>query len=137
MAKLSSYRRLFEQDFSPDDKALIEQLSIPVNSSFEELYNALNNKLTIKENISATIAEFTVMVDNNGTPKNRTLFKLEAHQTTVEGLLVINCTGSEPATLPSGGIFISFSRNENFIIIQNIKGLQANKSYKVKALCLG
>lgn len=136
MAKLSSYRRLFEQDFSPDDKALVEQLGISINASFEELYNALNNKLTIKENISSTIAEFSVTVDANGTPKNKTLFKLESSQTVVEGLLVINCTGVDPSVFPTSGLAVSFNRSENNIVIRNIKGLQADKPYVIKVLVI-
>jgi hypothetical protein len=136
--KLSNYRRMFEQDFSPEDRPLISKLGVSINSSFEELYNALNNKITIRDNISATIGEFTVTVDSEGIPKNKTSFKLENNQTIVEGLLVINVTGAKDSSiLPTGGVFVSFVRNENFIIIQNIKGLEPEQLYKIKVIVLG
>ncbi len=137
MAKLSSYRRLFGQDY-PEQEELIDKIGVPINASFEELYNALNNRLTFRENINATIQEFTVTVDANGFPKNNTQFKLSTTQTTVEGLFVINVTGSkDPGLLPAAGVFVSFKRSENFIVIQNVKGLQADKQYTVKVICLG
>lgn len=138
MAKLSSYRRLFSQDFEPEQKELIEQIGTTINSSFEELYLALNNRLTIRENLSATINEFTIAVDAGGNPKNKTQFKLENGQTNVEGLFVINAFGAKnPADLPIAGVFVSFVKSENFIVIQNVKGLQADISYKIKVIALG
>jgi len=137
MAKLSSYRRLLEQDF-PDDSELVKKLGITINSSFDELYNALNNRLTIRDNLSATIAEFTVTVNAAGTPRNNTSFKLLNNQTVVEGLLVISVSGaSDPTVLPTSGLAISYVRSESNINIQNIKGLQPDKSYRVKVIVLG
>jgi hypothetical protein len=138
MAKLSSYRRLFEQDFAPDDQALISKLATTVNASFEEIYGVLNGKITLRDNISCTFAEFKVTVDSTGTPANRTQFKLNASQTTVEGLIAVNVVGAnDPSLLPTGGVFVSYARNDNSIVIQNIQGLQADKPYKVKVLVLG
>ncbi len=137
MAKLSNYRRVLEQDY-PDDAELIKKLGITLNSSFEELYNAMNNRLTFKENFNATMQEFTVAVDANGTPKNRTTFKLQNNQQNAEGLIVINVTGaSDPTALPTSGVFVSFVKSEGNIIIQNIKGLAPDKSYSVKVIVLG
>jgi hypothetical protein len=137
MAKMSSYRRVLEQDY-PEDQELIKKLGITLNSSFEEIYSALNNRLTFRDNISATIAEFTVTVDSTGTPKNRTSFKLLNNQTITEGLLVINASGaSDPTLLPQAGVFVSFVRSENIIIIQNIKGLLPDNSYVIKVIVLG
>lgn len=138
MAKLSSYRRIFKQDFDPEYDSLITSLAQSVNSSFEELYDSLNNKLTLKDNVSCTIAEFKVSVDTTGVPVNKTQFKLNNDQQNVEGLIVINASGATDASLlPTAGVFVSFIRNENLLIIQNIKGLQPNKPYKIKVIALG
>lgn len=136
--KLSSYRRLYDQDFDPEYKALIEQLGIIINTSFEELYDALGNKLTFSENLNATIMEVNVTVDGSGKPKNNTQFKLRSGQTTFEGIFAIAAKGSkDPSIIPSGGIFISAVKNNNNIIIENIKGLQADIPYTVKVVALG
>src|ERR1044072_6770048 len=99
MAKLRSYRRLYEQDFSPEDQPLVKSLATTVNSSFEELYGALNNKLTFRENLSCTFAEFKVTVDSTGKPANKTQFKLEKNQLSVEGLIVVNAGGAADPSL--------------------------------------
>lgn len=130
--KLSTFRRIFEQDYPEDYKSLMSQLGIPLNSSFEEIYNALNKKLTFAENINSTIKEFTIAVDSSGVPRNNTQFKLEDTQTSVEGLSVIKVTGD---VLPTAGVFVDFVKNNNYIVIRNIKGLQADIPYKIKVLC--
>lgn len=136
--KLSSYRRLYDQDFDPEYKALIEQLGIIINTSFEELYDALGNKLTFSENLNATIIEVNVTVDSSGKPKNNTQFKLRSGQTTFEGIFAIAAKGSkDPSIIPSGGIFISAVKNNNNIIIENIKGLQVDVPYTIKVVALG
>lgn len=137
MAKLSNYRRILEQDY-PENSELIRTLGVTLNSSFDELYSALNNRLTFKENMNSTINEFTVTVDSNGKPKTDTAFKLSSNQATIEGLFVINVSGAtDDKLLPNSGVFVSFARSENNIIINNIKGLQADKSYKVKVIAIG
>jgi hypothetical protein len=138
MAKLSSYRRLYDQDFEPQYKRLVTTLGTTMNASFDELYSALNNKLTFKDNISCTIATFTVTVNSFGVPSVKTQFKLEANQANVEGLMVLDTYGAkDPTILPVAGVFVSFARNDSNIIIQNIKGLQPDTPYKVKVLVIG
>lgn len=136
MARLSNFRRILEQDY-PDDSELIKKLGIVLNSSFDELYSALSNRLTFRDNISSTISEVVVTVDSAGKPKAQTSFKL-VNQTTVEGLLVINVTGEKDDTLlPNSAVFVSFTKSEDNIIINNIKGLQSDKSYRIKVIVLG
>lgn len=134
--KLSSYRRLLEQDY-PDNTDLIKKLGITLNSSFGELYNALNNNLTLRENFSATVQDFTVTVDVTGTPKNKTSFKLSNGQTNVEGLSVINALASDPTVYPTSGIFVSFTKSESSIIVQKIKGLPSDQSFTIRVIVYG
>jgi hypothetical protein len=136
--KLSSYRRLYDQDFDPEYKKLIEQLGIIINTSFEELYDALNNKLTFTENFNVTIIDVNITVDSSGNPKNNTQFKLRSGQTTFDGIFAIGAKGTkDPSVIPSGGIFINAIKDNNNIIIKNIKGLQADTPYTVKVVALG
>ena len=136
--KLSSWRRIVKTDFSADQQNLVEQLSIPINSAMDEIYNALNNKLTIRENISGTIAEFTVTVDSSGTPKTRVILPLQSGQTSIEGITCLNAIGTRDATLlPTSGLYINYVRDGNNVIIKNIKGLQTDKLFTVKLFIFG
>ena len=138
MAKLSSYRRIIEQDYDASYKSLITGLGTTVNSSFEELYNAFNNNITFGENIDCTIATFNVTVDVNGIPANSTSFKLLNGQNTVQGLWTIDASGAkDPTLLPIAGVFVSYVRNDNSIVIKNVKGLIPNYAYTLKVLVIG
>jgi hypothetical protein len=78
-----------------------------------------------------------VTVDGSGRPTQKTQFKLKSSQTTVQGIVVLNCYGAKDVSiLPQSGIFISFERNENFVNINNIKGLIPNISYTIKLLAI-
>lgn len=135
--KLPSYRRIIKTDYAEEYQLLVEKLAVSINYGFDTLYDALNQKLNFEDNISSTIAEFGVTVDSNGKPLQKTQFKLKASQTTVQGLIVLNCFGAKNASiLPSGGIFVSFEKSENFVNINNIKGLIPNIEYTIKLLAI-
>jgi hypothetical protein len=135
--KLPSYRRLFKTDYAEDYQELVEKLAVSINYGFDTLYDALNKKLTFSENISSTIAEITVSVDNNGEPiKKNTQFKLDSSQTNIQGLVVINCYEEKTGEGPIFAPFVSFTKNENNILIKKITGLKPNVSYVIKVLTI-
>lgn len=137
MAKLSSYRRILKNDYPDEYKGLVDQLSVSINNGFDTLYNAINGKLNFYDNIASTIAEFKVSVNSSGNPLQKTQFKLSNNQTNVEGILVLKVTGSsDTSLLPNSGINISYTAASGVITIDNIKGLQDNKSYLIKVLVL-
>jgi hypothetical protein len=135
--KLPSYRRIFKTDYAEEYQSLVEKLAVSINYGFDTLYDALNQKLNFQDNIASTIAEFSVTVDGDGKPTQKTQFKLNSSQSTVQGIIVLNCYGSKDTTvLPYGGIFVSFEKNEKFVNINNIKGLTANIPYTIKLLAI-
>ena len=135
--KLPSYRRIFKNDYAEEYEALVEKLAVSINYGFDTLYDALNQRLNFEDNIASTIAEFAVTVDANGRPTQKTQFKLKSAQTVVQGIVVLDCYGARDAgVLPQGGIFVSFEKNENFVNINNIKGLIPNVSYTIKLLAI-
>ena len=135
--RLSNFRQLLESDYPEESKELIKQLGIPINSSFEEIYGALSNNLNFRDNLATTIASFNVTVNSDGVPVNKTVFNLIEKQTVVEGVIAINAAGvTDPDLLPTGGIFIQFTKSQNTIIVKNIKGLQTGKNYNLKVLVI-
>lgn len=137
MAKLSSYRRIYEQDYQGANQELIKQIATPINSSFEELYNLNNNNITFSDNINCTLATFNVTVDANGKPLNSTQFKLSIYQTSVKGLWVINTLNNANNSLyPPSAVFVSFVRADNNVIINNVKGLTPNVGYSITVITI-
>lgn len=126
-----------KNDYDQEHQTLVEKLAVSINYGFDTLYDALNQKLNFQDNISSTIAEFSVTVDSAGKPTQKTQFKLSSAQTSVQGIIVLNCYGSNDSSiLPQGGIFVSFEKSEKFVNINNIKGLTANIPYTIKLLAI-
>lgn len=135
--KLGSFRRIYKQDFPQDQQNLAEQLGTTMNDAFDQLFDALNNNISFKDNMQCTIAEFTVTVDSGGVPKQTTSIKLNSKQTSVEGVFVIGAVGAnDPTILPNTGVFVSAVKSGNFLSIQNIKGIAPNTTFKIKIIAV-
>lgn len=132
--KLPSFKRIFSQDFSQDDQSLVSQLSLTINQGLEQLYFALNNGLSLSDNIAGTVTEFTVQVASSGIPTSRTTFKLrDANRITQ---IVVgkadNLTNS--GTYPTGGIFVSWTQVPEGILVNHITGLQPGDQYLIRVM---
>ena len=154
MAKVGNYRRIFKQDYTPDNQADIETLSITLNDSFETVYDALTNNITITENINCTLVTFTVTLSTTFAPISPLTIKLNNYQKTVNGIIPINAVSSNNTTQPTGGLFIVYAINNNVtsssnttnsgnsasnpltITVSNIKGLPANVPFTVTAIII-
>ena len=135
--KLPSFRRLIRTDFKQEFQALVDQLSVSINIGIENLYDALNRKLTLRDNIACTVKEIDVKVDASGTPTATTLFKMDISNR-LEGITVLNALNIDDSTgYPTGGIFISWTQTQNGILINNITGLVANQTYRLKLVAFG
>ena len=136
MAKLPNFKRLYEQDYPTEYHELVRTLASSLNYGIEVLYDLLNGKLTFKDNIASTIKELDVQVDANGKPTSSTVIK-KSTTDRIEGLLVIKAENLSNSTVyPTGAVFISYTETDQQIIINNIKGLQANSLYRVKVLTI-
>jgi hypothetical protein len=137
MAKLSSYRTIYKQDFDPKYSDLVDSLSLTINDSFNEIYGALKNNITFSDNINATISTITVSVDSTGKVQKSTSFKTGTYQTSVKGLMVINaaCTSSN-FTFPNSGLFVDYVFNSGVVNLNYIKGLPANETFSLTILVI-
>ena len=136
MAKLPSFRKIYEQDYDPQYQELIRQLSVSLNYGIEVLYQLLNGKLTVKDNLASTVKELNVQVDSTGKPLTSSTIK-KSSTDRIEGLIVVraeNLTNSN--TYPTSGIFISYTETNENIVINNIKGLTANDLWKINVIAL-
>ena len=111
MAVLGSYKRIYKQDFSKPNQDDFGTLSINVNDSFTNVYEALTNQITFADNINCTITTFTTSVNSTFNPITPLLIKLNNYQKTISGIWVINATAVKGNTLPTGGMFLNYSIN--------------------------
>jgi hypothetical protein len=135
--KLPSFKRLITQDFDKEYQKLIEQLGGTINDAFNQVFFALNKRLTFKDNISATVRDVQVQVDTEGTPLSNTTFGLDVKNTPVIGCMVIQATNlTNSAIYPEGSVFISFTQIDNNILINNIKGLQEGYFWSIRVIAI-
>jgi len=130
--KLPSFKRLFSSDFPAAYKQLIDTLSSSLNNGVDLLYQALNNQISLRDNINCTVKDITLSVDANGTPSQNSTIKLN-NTNKVEGCIVISALNqTSSAVYPSGAVFISFTQTSNTLNINNVNGLQAGQSYTLR-----
>lgn len=130
--KLPSFKRLFSSDFPAAYKQLIDTLSSSLNNGVDLLYQALNNQISLRDNINCTVKDITLSVDANGTPSQNSTIKLN-NTNKVDGCIVISALNqTSSTTYPSGAVFISFTQTSNTLNINNVNGLQAGQSYTLR-----
>jgi len=132
--KLPSFRRLFSGDFPTQFKQLIDTLAVSLNNCIEVLYQALNNGITLRDNISATVKDITLTVDASGVPTQNSTIKLN-NTNKVDGVMIISALNQDnPNVYPTGGVFASFTQASNTLKLNNITGLQAGQSYTLRVV---
>lgn len=136
MAKLNSYKRIISGDYPTEDQKLVEQLGVPLNSGFSDLFYALSNRLTFDDNFFCTVKSVDVISDSNGAPTTKTSISLTS-TSPVRGVIVIAVTNAtNPTTYPTSTPFISFTQNGQALYIDNITGLVANNRYNITLIAL-
>lgn len=131
MAKLPSFRRIYEQDYPQEYQELIKQLSVSVNYGFEPLYELLNGKLTLTDNTASLIKEVSIEVDAAGKPKTRTVIRKNGTER-FQGLMVIKATNLTNSNVyPSGGVLISYTETTDSIVIDHVTGLPADNLFSL------
>lgn len=127
--KIPNFRRIFYTDYPQDQQPLIQKLSVTINNGFENPYNALQNNISLADNIACTVKQVTLTVDSTGTPTTATSFSVTTTGT-LTGLTVMAATNQTTATVyPTGNPFISYTQNSQLITITNVAGLPANNSF--------
>jgi hypothetical protein len=134
MAKLPSWRRVFEQDYPQQYQDLIKKLAVSLNYGMDTLYQTLNNGLTFADNIKSTINTFQVKVDSTGKPTT-TVTITKSNTSNIIGLIVVkavNLTNSN--SYVTNAPFVSYTETTNTLVINNITGLIAGNSYNITVL---
>lgn len=136
--QLPNFKRINIVDFTSDQQPIVEKLASNLNIGIDNVYLALNNRLTFSENFSGTQKTFTVTVDSTGTPTQNLSFSLNSANNTqprvigTEVISAINNTSS--SVFPTASPFISYTQNGNNLTINNIAGLPANNNFSITVL---
>ena len=127
--KLPSFKRLFDSDFPAEFKSLITTLSVSLNNGIDVLYQALNNQLTLRDNINCTVKDITIIVNASGVPTQGSSMKLNSTNK-VDGCIVISALNqTNSSAFPPAAVMVSFTQSSNTLNINNINGLTAGQTY--------
>lgn len=132
--KLPSFRRLFTSDYPKQFQSLVDTLSVSLNNGIEVLYEALNNALTLEDNINCTVKNITVTTDANGKLTQNAAFTLN-NTNKVDVIFVGLATNTTNSNhFPIATPFITGAQNGNVFNITNISGLQAGEQYNLRVV---
>lgn len=135
--KLPSFRRLYKTDFAQEFQALVDQLSVSINIGIENMYDVLNRKLTLRDNMLCTVKEIDVTVDPARAPTTTTSFPLDISGR-IDGVVVLSAVNlTTTGMYPSSGVFISWTQTQNGVLINNITGLQNGQKYRLRVVAFG
>lgn len=132
--KIQPFKRINIEDYPSQYQELISSLGSSVNLFTDEVYNALQNSLSIEDNLDQSKQSITVTVSSKGQPTTPLVFKSN---------LVNNCYGIEvvsatnntsQTTYPTSCPFISFSQSNGVITVNNITGLPANNQFTLNLI---
>jgi len=138
MAKLPTLRRLFKTDFKPEYSELVEKLIVSINNGFDNLYDALNNKITLKNNILCNIKDFSVQVNSSGIPI--TTLNLAVNFNNNINVVTVGKIDNitNPTSYPNGGVVVSWEQlSPGLIKIKHITGLNEGQTYTLRVVIYG
>lgn len=131
--KLPNYRRLMKTDFPNEFQDLVDRLAYVININTQVVFDALNRKVSLADNIDCVIRNVEVTVDSSGIPVNTTIFSTDDKIRAVVGIEVQraeNLTNS--STYPTGGIFITFQQVQTGVQIQHVTGLPVGDNFRLR-----
>ncbi len=134
MSKLPGYRRIMKQDYAPDQQEFVEKIAVSINNGFETIYDALNKKLTLSENLSSTIKDVELEVNSSGVPTKLTVFTVD-----FDGRVALIMIGkldnlSNSQVFPTQAPFITYRQSDKNVTIQHVTGLQPGYVYRIKVV---
>ena len=132
--KIQPFKRINIEDYPDQYQDLISNLGSSINLFTDEVYNALQNNLSITDNLNQSKVSIKVSVDASGAPTQTLQFKtnLTASCYGINVVNVVNNTNS--TTYPTGMPFISFSQSNGVITVNNITGLQPSNQYTLSLI---
>jgi hypothetical protein len=134
---IPAFKRLLKTDYAQQFQSMIETLSYSINNAIESLNAAMDNNVSLADNILCTVKTFNVQVDSTGKPTNTTTFPLSftGQCLGISLINIINSTNS--TTYPTSGVTISYSQSSGGIQLNNVTGLTSGNTYSLTVIAWG
>lgn len=123
--------RIIMEDFPQKYQDLLGKLLYRINSAFEQTSQALNNNLTVAENMAAQETVLDVLAPINA--NNPAYFKSNL-KGTCRGIICVEAI-TNSGIPPTGTPFLSFEMSGNNIKVSNITNLTDGSRYSLRLYC--
>jgi hypothetical protein len=132
MAKLPTQKKILREDVkgAPD---WINSVIGPINSFMENVYTALNKNVTFSENIASFIKEITVTTPS-GYPTMDDIEFMSELKTKALGVTVMQAYEKSTYAPAPGPVYAPWIEDNGSIILSQITGLEASKTYLIRLL---
>lgn len=151
--RIGNFKRLVSTDFKQEWRELVDRLAFTLNGNIESLFQALNQRLSLSDNLLCDVKNVIVIVDADGFPKTTTSFKVaNPNIVALRGISVINTVNqTNPTSYPTTAVQLSFNQvnlaqqnnnpnntsNNVTVIINHITGLVAGDTYRIDFIAWG
>jgi hypothetical protein len=136
--KLPNFKRLNVTDYDEKFRDLIDTLAASLNIGLESIYDALNRKLSLSDNILCDVKDLQLTVDSDGIPTSTKTFQLSSNITALKGITVIKANNlTDTRLFPTGGVWVDFTIKTQGVEITHVTGLQAGDLYQLRIIAWG
>jgi len=130
---ISFLKRLVKEDFEAKYQDLVGQIAFILNPALEQITAILSNGLALSD-LNVQVKQITLRVNSDGVPTTDASF-----QSSLKGRCSVIMIGralnlTNPTTYPTGGHSVSFTLNNEQIIIKHITGLTPNDQWQITVI---
>lgn len=130
MATLPTIRRFLTEDF-PEQAAWIGGLFYPLNLLVNTIYSALNNGITLQQNMMTQLKTISV---SGSSPS--VSFPYQFSPSSPVGVSVINVVQTSSGTVPVTAVSCTWSFSSGTVTV-NVQGLSASATYNLSFIVWG
>ena len=137
--KLSNFKRINKEDFTEEERPLIERLGGSINNFAQELFNLFNKNITIQDNLLQELKVLEVIpnIADATIPSIPLKFRNEL-KNAIKGINVINVENlTNSNVFPLSAVQVMFSEDNKIVTINKVTGLQVNNKYRLTLLTYG
>lgn len=135
--KIQSWKRILKTDYAKQFQDLIETLSFSINNAIDNINAALNNNISLNDNILCTVKTLNIQVDATGKPLTTLIFPLSF--TGQAKLLEIGNVQNQTNSVlyPTSAVMFFWTQVQNGIQVNSITGLLVNNTYNITVVVYG
>lgn len=136
MAELENIKRILADDFSNEDRDLINRLAGVLNPFMEQVIQAFDGQVNF-DNLNQQLQKVTVKVNSSGTPTVGSKIKFNVTGR-FNGAVCINARNLDtPTNYATTTPFLSTTTENNIMTVNNITGLTADERYELTLIIFG